>query len=181
MRILLLFFLVTASGRLSFSATVGSSILRNAFALAQYKALIADKGTNSKVITSRQGTFENIPLCDTATGQAASNLFQECGNCYEQLIQADVGTSPEVIEDTCAPGCCGEYNLQSVATGHFIHCKDGCCRRLVSLQVLEGATPEQLELATLMQVIVNNEYTVGHPVSFAGVRAVLGNLRLSWT
>lgn len=167
MRALLLLFFVAICFRVSSSTAVGSSFLRNAFAVSHYKALIRTKTSHSTRVSSRQSTtFENIPICDSAVGESAITAFNSCDGCIDQLLASDSDTSPKPIEDTCPERCCGDYSLESEATGHFIHCVDGCCWRLVELQVADDSTSEEGELASQFKIIVNNEYTVS-PSAFA--------------
>lgn len=49
---------------------------------------------------------------------------------------------------------------RKVSLLHFIHCIDGCCSRLVSLQISTESTVEQIQLAFELQIIINNEFTV---------------------
>lgn len=173
MRVLFLAFLITAFTRTTLTAAVGTSFLKAAFAISEYKARVVEDASNANLPrTSRQTDFDSIPICVPSTGQAALERWESCGGCHDQVSLVDIGIDPDFIEDTCPTGCCGEYNLDAIATGHFIHCKGGCCSRLVSLQISDLSTPEQVQLALELQVIVNNEYTVSQPMPLFEVQGV---------
>lgn len=64
---------------------------------------------------------------------------------------------PDLIYDTLPEGCCGEGNLDVTATGHFVHCRDDCCSRAVTLQVFEDSTTDEIKAALDVLCIVNND------------------------
>lgn len=141
------------------ASPVGVVALKDAFAASKLKEMAADRGVTLPSAV-RQSDFENIPLCDVDTAQAALTRYNNCIDCTGPLILLDVDLDPDFIEDTCPTGCCGEYSLRSLTTGHFIHCVEGCCSRLISLQLPENPTEEQVQLVLENQIIVNNDFTV---------------------
>lgn len=165
MRTLFLVLLFAWLGVASLASPAGVSPERNAFAMSEFKTLITEREA-SLLRGSRQYEFESIPQCDPSTAQAALDRYLACSECTSGLLVLDFGgVDPEFIDDTCAAGCCGEYSLETSGTGHFIHCSDKCCSRLVSLQTVEDSTEEEVQLAIALQIMVNNEFTVRKPLS----------------